>query len=49
MKKIYEKPDVAVTVISSADMTNAIVLSSIHDLTAVEKTKDNTVTFPTEQ
>ena len=46
MRKFYEKPEAAVTVFSSTDMTNAIALSSVLNLTNVPKTDDNTVTFP---
>ena len=45
MKKIYQKPEAALTVFGSRDITNAIVLSSVTDLTKVKKTDENTVTF----
>lgn len=49
MKKIYERPDAAVTVFGSADMTNAITISSVFTLKEVAKDDDNTVTFPAAQ
>ena len=49
MKKIYEKPEAAFTVFSSADMTNAVSISSVLDLGKVKKTDSNTVSFPNEQ